>query len=103
MYNMDMVTMKVSEVRARFKAVIERVKRGEEITLTQNGEAVAVLVRPSSVQARNPAAEKTIRRGRELVAELEEARNLPLEIGRGLTEDEAEEVVAWIRAGRQAR
>jgi prevent-host-death family protein len=98
LYNGVMETMKVSEARAHFRAVIERVKKGEEVTLTQNGEPVAKLVsveeRPSRWRPETlEAAERTLR-------EIREARSRPFDIGRGISVERGEQLIREIRAER---
>lgn len=93
-----MKTMKVSEARAHFRAVIERVKKGEEVTLTQNGEPVARIVsldkrpfrwRPETIEAADRMMER-----------MRQARSKPFDIGPGITPERAEELVREIRAER---
>lgn len=83
------------------KDVIERVKRGEEIEITQNGEVVAAMLHPSKlkVRIRTPntvAAEK-------LMAEMRRMKDEPLpEFGEGMSLERAEEMIQKIRAERDA-
>ncbi len=43
---MSMATYTVSEARAQLPALLDRVARGEEITVTRHGEPVVILVHP---------------------------------------------------------
>ena len=47
-----MMTISVSELRTNLRAVLERVKRGEEVRLTQNGEVVAAVLHPDTLRWR---------------------------------------------------
>ena len=47
-----MTVISVSELRANLKNVLERVKRGEEVRLTQNGEVVAAVLHPDRLRWR---------------------------------------------------
>ena len=51
-YNESMTTVSVSELRANLKTVLESVKRGEEVRVTQNGEVVAAVLHPDALQWR---------------------------------------------------
>ncbi|HEX5939291.1 MAG TPA: type II toxin-antitoxin system prevent-host-death family antitoxin [Dehalococcoidia bacterium] len=90
--------MRVSDVRAHFRAVIERVKKGEEVTLTQNGEPVAKIValneRPSRWRPETlEAAGRTLK-------EIREARSRPFDIGPGISVERGEQIIREIRAER---
>ena len=96
-YTCDVTTISVSELRANLKSVLERVKRGEEVQLTQNGEVVAAVLHPDALRwrVRTPntlAAERLLdefnrpleplpepslsqAEGDAFIAELREARN----------------------------
>lgn len=47
--------MTTTEVRASLHDVLERVARGDEVTITRHGEPVAVLVRPDALRHRRAA------------------------------------------------
>jgi prevent-host-death family protein len=47
-----MITMTVTEARARMREALEHVKEGQEVELSQNGQVVAVIVHPSKLQSR---------------------------------------------------
>ncbi len=46
-----MLTMTVTEARARLREALERVRDGENIELSQNGQVVAVIVHPDKIRA----------------------------------------------------
>jgi prevent-host-death family protein len=93
-----MRTLTVSQVRANLRSALERVKNGEEIVLTQNGEAVAVLVHPSQLRARRPSPLLDAAAGR--LEELQEARRRRPERGPGINATRAEQLVAELRRAR---
>ena len=96
-----MAVMTVSEARAALPEVLNRVEDGEEITITRHGRAVAVIVRPDVMWSRS--------RAQRVFVEADRLRQLIEEAGkgelpaRGLTQEYAEELIAEIRAGRDAR
>ncbi|WP_425956400.1 type II toxin-antitoxin system Phd/YefM family antitoxin [Xylanimonas sp. McL0601] len=94
-----MSALTISEARASLPSLVDRVAQGEEITITRHGKPVAVMVRPDVLRARRSSAvfERADRIGRLL----EEARHRPVRKG-GLTTERAEEIVAWVREGRDA-
>jgi antitoxin (DNA-binding transcriptional repressor) of toxin-antitoxin stability system len=96
-----MVMMNVSEARAALPELLSRVEGGEEVTITRHGRAVAVLVRPDALRVRRArAALDAAEAIHQLLAAA--ATGSPPE-GAGLTEARAEELIAEIRAGRDAR
>ncbi len=100
MYNLLMVMMSASEARAALPDLLSRVEGGEEVTITRHGRAVAVLVRPDALRSRRAhAALDGAERIHQLLAEA--ASVTP--VGTGLTEARAEELIAQIRVGRDAR
>lgn len=85
----------------RAPELLSRVEEGEEITITRHGRTVAVLVRPDALRGRRAdAALEDAGRIHEL---LTQAAAEPLPEGPGLTAQRAEELIAGIRAGRDAR
>jgi antitoxin (DNA-binding transcriptional repressor) of toxin-antitoxin stability system len=66
----------VSEARAILPEVLDRVERGEEITITRHGRPAAVLLRPDAVRTRR--AEQAIDRAREVAELVTAARGRPL-------------------------
>jgi antitoxin (DNA-binding transcriptional repressor) of toxin-antitoxin stability system len=93
--------MTVSEARAALPEVLDRVADGEEVTITRHGRPVAVVVRPDILWSRRstPALDDAGR----IHALLTEAASAELPAGPGLTTRRAEELIAEIRAGRDAR
>jgi PHD/YefM family antitoxin component YafN of YafNO toxin-antitoxin module len=93
-----MGTMTVSEARAALPEVLDRVADGEEVTITRHGRPVAVMVRPDVLWSR---------RSRAVLDDAERIHTLLAEAaaaeGPGLTAQRAEELIAGIRAGRDAR
>jgi prevent-host-death family protein len=91
------VTVPVSEARGHLPALIDRVKAGEEITLTRHGEPVALLVAPDSI--RNRRAAGALDAAGHLAALLEDSRRAPLpEPSLGVAHAEA--LVEELRAER---
>ena len=95
-----MATMTVSEARAALPELLSRVEEGEEVTITRHGRPVAVLIRPDVLRSRRAGAVLDAERIHELLAGAA-AAGLPE--GPGLTAQRAEELIAEIRAGRDAR
>ena len=100
-YNTLMTTMSASEARAALPELLNRVEDGEEVTITRHGQPVAVLVRPDALRVRR--AETALDDAARIHDLLAEAAAAPLPQGSGLTEQRAEELIAEIRAGRDAR
>ena len=96
-----MTSMSVSEARAALPELLSRVEGGEEVTITRHGRPVAVLVRPDSLRVRR--AEVVLDEAARIHGLLAEAATAPLPEGTGLTERRAEELIAEIRASRDAR
>jgi antitoxin (DNA-binding transcriptional repressor) of toxin-antitoxin stability system len=93
--------MTVSEARAALPELLSRVEEGEEVTITRHGRPVAVLIRPDVLRGRRAGAVlDDAERIHELLAGAA-AAGLPA--GPGLTAQRAEELIAEIRAGRDAR
>ena len=116
-----MAMMTVSEARAALPEVLDRVAGGEEVTITRHGRPVAVVIRPDILWSRRvggalddaerihellseaagtplPAETEAAETGS---AEADPAGTEPAEAG--LTAERAEELIAAIRAGRDAR
>ena len=89
--------MSVSEARSNMREALQRVKAGEEIELTQNGEIVAVWIHPSRLKMR-------IRTENTVAAEnLLEMLNTPMP---GLLPEpvlQAEQADQWVKDIRQDR
>lgn len=96
------VTMTVSEARAAWAEVLAQVEGGEEVRLTRHGRPVAVVVRPDRLPPR-PRVAEVYADAERIGRMLEEARKRPLGPGRALDPEYAEELIAEIRAGRDAR
>jgi antitoxin (DNA-binding transcriptional repressor) of toxin-antitoxin stability system len=93
--------MSASEARAALPELLSRVEDGEEVTITRHGRPVAILVRPDALRSRRAAsALDEAARIHDLLAE---AGATPVPEGTGLTEQRAEELIAGIRASRDAR
>jgi len=96
-----MVTITASEARATLPDLLSRVEGGEEVTITRHGRPVAVLVRPDALRSRRArAALDGAERIHQLLAG---AASAALPEGRGLAPARAEELIAEIRTGRDAR
>jgi antitoxin (DNA-binding transcriptional repressor) of toxin-antitoxin stability system len=100
MYVLSVTAIPSSKARATFPALLDRVRAGEEITITRHGAAVAVLLRPDALRSRRAsAAADTASRLREA---LEAARSAPIP-ATGLSSARADELVRDIRTDRDAR
>ena len=95
-----MAVMTISEARAALPEVLNRVEAGEEITITRHGRPVAVIVRPDIMWSRSRAQDVFDQADR-LQRLIEDAGKRPLSPG-GLSAGYAEELIADIRAGRDA-
>jgi antitoxin (DNA-binding transcriptional repressor) of toxin-antitoxin stability system len=95
-----MHALTISEARATLPTLLDRVERGEEITITRHGKPVAVLVRPDALRTRrrSDVYERADRIG-ELLEEARHRRPRPIQVAGGWADD----LVAEIRAGRDAR
>lgn len=94
-----MTTVNISAARACLPALVDRLGRGEEITITRYGEPVASLVRPEAVHARPVIDANSL--ATTLGARLDQARMQPprrIESREGW----ADELVAQVRADRDA-
>ena len=96
-----MTTLTISEARAALPELLSRVEDGEEITITRHGRAVAVMVRPDVLRARR--AERVLADADEIHRLVSSARTMPLPDAGGLTAERADELIADVRTGRQAR
>ncbi|HEY5396280.1 MAG TPA: type II toxin-antitoxin system prevent-host-death family antitoxin [Trebonia sp.] len=97
-----MAVMTVSEARAALPEVLNRVAEGEEVTITRHGQAVAVIVRPDVVWSRS-RAEVVLNEAAQMHALLESVADAELDVGGGVSEQYAQELIASIRAGRDGR
>jgi prevent-host-death family protein len=90
-----------SDARATLPDLLDRVANGEEVTITRHGQPVAVLVRPDALRSRRAA--ELFKKTDELHDLLESARHLELSSLPGLSNERAEELIASVRASRDAR
>lgn len=97
-----MSTMTATEARARLPEILDRVARGEEITITRHDEPVAVVIAPGALRHRRPAAAAAIARADELGRRLDRMRDEPLRLTGAISVERAEELVREIRADRDA-
>jgi prevent-host-death family protein len=96
-----MVMVSASEARSALPDLLSRVEGGEEVTITRHGRPVAVLVRPDALRSRRARAALE---GAETVHQLlTAAASGPPPEGTGLSDARAAELIAQIRAGRDAR
>lgn len=96
-----MAKMTVSQARAQMREAIEKVKAGEEVEITQNGEVVAVWVHPSKRRpiVRTPSTMAAQR----LHRELERSREAKPPISSpAVRAEHAEELVRQVRADRES-
>lgn len=101
MYTLGMaLTMTVTEARTSLPAVLDRVERGEEVTITRHGRPVAVVVAPELLRVRR--ADDAFAAAERLRVRMEDARLRPLSPP-VLTAEFAEELIAEIHAGRADR
>lgn len=91
----------VSEARATLPDLLDRVERGEEITITRHGRAVATLIRPDALNARR--AGTALADADRLREVLDEGRRTPLSDLRGIDPVRAEAMVEDVRSSRDAR
>ncbi len=92
------MSMTVSQARATLTSVLDRVEAGEEVTLTRHGSEVAVLVRPDVLRRRRRTPAQSSADA--LAYVLAQARQTPKKDLPGLTTEQADELVAEIRSGR---
>lgn len=95
-----MSTVSVSEARASFAEILNRVEAGEEVTITRHDKPVAVVMAPRSVRTRKKAAAEAIERAEQLHRDLEAARDEPLSLSGSITSEYAEDLIRSIRADR---
>ena len=95
-----MGSISVSAARAELPSLLTRVEEGEEIAITRHGRTVAVLVSPDTLRARRAA--EVFREADLLHRLIDSARKTPSDDAPGLTTTAAEELVAHIRAARDA-
>lgn len=96
-----MTTLSVSEARAGLRAMLERVKRGDEVVITQNGEPVAVVVHPTRLLARRATHAWDAAAAR--LDGLRDARTRRYGRGVGLHPERAEQLAVDVRRDRDAQ
>lgn len=89
----------MTEARIAFAAILERVARGEQVTLTRHGAPVAVIVRPDVL--RNSRTGTLYEGVDELRRLMETGRSAPLSRG-SMTVEQADDLVRSIRSDRDA-
>lgn len=92
--------LSVSEARASLPQILDRVERGEEVTITRHGRAAAVVVRPDALRARR--ADRVFADAERVSEVVRSGRSRRLDAGNGITAVRAEELAADIRADRDA-
>jgi len=98
-----MTTMTVSEARASLPAVLDRVLAGEEVTITRHGKPVAVVVHPDAVRSRRTARAYA---DAAAIGDLLDRARRDVDAApprKGISVERAEELVAELRADRDAR
>lgn len=101
MYNRAMVRLTATEARAALPEVLDRVERGEEVTITRHGRPVAVVVRPDALRSRR--ADTALADAAQIEALLAAGRASNLATAETLDDARADELIAEIRAGRRRR
>ena len=95
-----MATVSVSEARAAFAEILNRVEAGEEITITRHDKPIAVVMAPRNVQTRRKAVAEALERAAQIGRDIEAARDEPLSPHGVIAPELAEQ---WIRELRQER
>jgi prevent-host-death family protein len=96
-----MTEMTATEARAGLPDLLDRVARGEEVTITRHGRPVAVVVRPDSLRARR--ADEAFGAAARIRDALDAGRGQRLTASPGLSGTRADDLVAEVRAGRDGR
>lgn len=94
------LTVSITEARASLPAVLDRVIEGDEITITRNGRPVAVMIHPDRLRHRRAAS--IFEEAQRLRERVEAAGRRPLSDMKGLAPGRADELVAQLRADRDA-
>jgi prevent-host-death family protein len=81
--------------------ILERVERGDEVTLTRHGVPVAVIVRPDRLKTRR--AQKAMEVASEVRKVLERGRKTELRENGTISEARAEELIGGMRESRDSR
>ena len=100
LYDFEVITVTMTEARARWKDLLDAAERGDEVTITRHGKPVAVLM---SAQERRKYRKLDIwRRVEEDERRMEAAKDIPWEGRPLLSSDLAEEMLADLEAARRA-
>ncbi|HUP69766.1 MAG TPA: type II toxin-antitoxin system prevent-host-death family antitoxin [Acidimicrobiales bacterium] len=94
-------TMTVSEARSALPEILDRVLAGEEVTLTRHGRPVAVVVRPDTLRARR--ADEAMAGAEQIRDLLAQGKKRRLRSRPTISQEQAETLVAEVRASRSAR
>jgi prevent-host-death family protein len=92
------MTLSVSEARATLPEILERVRNGEEITLTRHGQPIAVVVRPDMLRVRR--GEGVLASAADLRQRLGAARRVARHSFKVGSRKRADALVAELRASR---
>ncbi|MPZ64289.1 MAG: type II toxin-antitoxin system prevent-host-death family antitoxin [Pseudonocardiaceae bacterium] len=95
-----MSELPVSEARTHLPQLLDRVERGEEVTLTRHGRAVAVVVRPDLLRTRR--AGSALADAQRVAGVVRAGHSRRIAVDEGMDAARAEELVAEIRADRDA-
>lgn len=90
--------MTISEARTTLPEVLDRVDKGEEITITRHGQPLAAIVRPDTLRSRR--TERAFSAAERTRMALSIGGRSPLSLVQGITADRAEELVSSIRTDR---
>lgn len=93
--------MSVSEARAAFAEVLDRVAAGEEVVLTRHGRHVAVVVHPDSLRTRR--AGEALSGADRLGQLLDAARSTSLSEAPTIRRERADQLIDHVAAARAAR
>lgn len=100
MNDMGAVTINASTARQTLPEQLDRVERGEEVSITRHGRVVAVLVRPDVLAMRR--ASDAFTRADRIGDLLRRQRDLPLPPP-ALERDRAQELIDAVHGDRAAR
>ena len=92
------LTITVSEARAALPEILERIRNGDEVTLTRHGVPVAVIVRPDALRVRR--ADHALAAAASVHDVLEQGRRAELKSHPTVSPKRADDLVADVRAAR---